>query len=254
MARRETDFGKWKTRMSRQAERERARQRVAPARERVRQAKAAKRAALRAVVARGKAIRQRMRRRWTQIRAAARARVNAQIETERAQMRARHKRRKDRLRAEHTDKIKLAEALLRQAREDERELRQFERGTTTKAKARRTAIEALQESDSEVINNLGMTPELIPVFRKVKHLIKSRPRMTRTEAFAHWVEENPEEVITIRADSAEVEIAQMVAEYDQAMAALEREEAARDIAKAGAALGLGPEASALEDEMAALFG
>lgn len=55
------------------------------------------------------------------------------------------------------------------------------------------------ESDYEVEQNID--PELVPIWRKVKHRIKTRTaRKTRTEAFQEWVSENRREVEAMRAE------------------------------------------------------
>ncbi|UCC72339.1 MAG: hypothetical protein JSV86_18525 [Gemmatimonadota bacterium] len=244
------DFGKYRKREIARAHRAAERKKLAELRARVRRAKAARREALRQVVARGKATRRRMRGRWKALRAAARERINREIATEREQMRARHNRRKERIRAEHTQKISKAQALLAEERRWQREQRSFAKRASAKERARRTAAEARAESDDRVEANLATAPELVPVWRKVKRRIAARPRMSRTEAFLHWVEENPDEVLTIRADYDDREIAKMAKEYEDAQAELERYEMAGDIRKAGGALGLDQEAAELERELA----
>jgi hypothetical protein len=57
------------------------------------------------------------------------------------------------------------------------------------------------ESDDEVERNID--PGLLLVWRAVKRSITGSAKMDRTEAFQHWVEENPEEVIAILAEKLE---------------------------------------------------
>jgi len=57
---------------------------------------------------------------------------------------------------------------------------------------RKRAAERARESDDEVRNNTER--ELWPVWEKVKHKFKDTPRMTRTEAFAHWMHDHPADV------------------------------------------------------------
>lgn len=66
---------------------------------------------------------------------------------------------------------------------------------------RSSSAERRQEADDEVRANLPA--ELVAVFDKVKRSIKPRPRMSRTEAFLHWAEENPDEVLKIQSDAGE---------------------------------------------------
>ncbi len=92
--------------------------------------------------------------------------------------------------------------------------------TMTRGEAARARAESRAESDDEVRNDIP--PELAPVWEKVKRTIQATPRMSRTEAFLHWVHDN----------SATVErlIDESVTEQ---LAALEREEKehAREIRK-----------------------
>lgn len=74
--------------------------------------------------------------------------------------------------------------------------------------ARRALREALAESDSEVENNLD--PELVPVWRKVKHRMRATPRRSRTETFAEWAAEHPQRVREILDAEVEASIAQLV--------------------------------------------
>lgn len=58
---------------------------------------------------------------------------------------------------------------------------------------RTSRAERQDESDDAVRTNLS--PELVPLFEKVKRSIKASPRMSRTEAFLHYAEEHPGEVL-----------------------------------------------------------
>lgn len=82
-----------------------------------------------------------------------------------------------------------------------------------KKKSRTTAAERRAEADDEVERNLPA--ELVPVFRAVKGKLRARPRMTRTEAFLHWAEENPDDVHAIIYDQAERDVARLVAEQER---------------------------------------
>jgi hypothetical protein len=97
------------------------------------------------------------------------------------------------------------------------------RGRSIAGQLRRArASEAKAESDSEV--EAEIDPSLLYVWRKVKKHITAGPKMSRAEAFLHWVEENPEEVtamLTERVKGLESELD--VAQYgEEARAVAER--------------------------------
>jgi hypothetical protein len=66
---------------------------------------------------------------------------------------------------------------------------------------KRSSSERRQESDDEVRSNIPR--DLVVVFDKVSKGIKAGPRISRTERFFHWAEENPDEVLRIQADAGE---------------------------------------------------
>lgn len=88
------------------------------------------------------------------------------------------------------------------------------------SKLRSTAGERRQESDDEVRSNLH--PSMVAVFDHVRRHIKGSPRMSRTEAFLHWAEENPDEVVQLMQHDADRYLNQLLAEQAQ----LERQAAA----------------------------
>jgi hypothetical protein len=63
-----------------------------------------------------------------------------------------------------------------------------------------THIERRSESADEVRSNLP--PNLVPLFERVKRGIKAPPRMSRTEAFLHYAEANPNEVVDVLEEGA----------------------------------------------------
>lgn len=79
-------------------------------------------------------------------------------------------------------------------------------------KARATAAERRAESDDEVRRNIPA--ELVGLFNKVKRDIRGSARMSRTEAFMKWAEDNPEEVLTAQEWAAERDVARLVKEYE----------------------------------------
>jgi hypothetical protein len=78
------------------------------------------------------------------------------------------------------------------------------------SRLRSTAGERRAESDDEVRSNLH--PTMVPVFDHVRRHIKASPRMSRTEAFLHWAEENPDEVIGLMQHDADRYLNQLLAE------------------------------------------
>lgn len=107
----------------------------------------------------------------------------------------------------------------------ERDLRDVDRSQRKRldAAARRTYR---LESDDEVRQNLP--PELVPVFDRHKGRFRDSPKMSRTEAFLHWVEEHPDEVLFEQAQAAEAAAAREIAEMQKAERAM-----AKKLAKAG---------------------
>ena len=98
-------------------------------------------------------------------------------------------------------------AAAKRERDEERrfaaELVRLERGAKESEKERKSARrgERRAESDDEVRSNLE--PELVPLFERVKKTIRGSDRMTRTEAFRQYAEENPGEVYAAQEAEAE---------------------------------------------------
>ena len=131
------------------------------------------------------------------VRAKHRAEANAEIEKVRARSRAKCETNKDRARVRSSDSLKRAQHALQAEKQHQQTMRLYEKpakalGPKRTRKGRATAI---QESDSEVVNNIPQ--ELIPVWRKVKSRIKGSPRRSRTEAFLEWASENAGDVLLV---------------------------------------------------------
>jgi hypothetical protein len=75
---------------------------------------------------------------------------------------------------------------------------------------RRAKREREQESDDAVEANIDA--ELIPVWRQVKREIRGTPKMSRTEAFLHWVGENENEMWAMREQAIAEELDDLAAE------------------------------------------
>jgi len=92
-------------------------------------------------------------------------------------------------------------------RQFRREMRQIERSNRARRKeltSGRRRGEAQSESDGEVRGNIP--PELVALFERVKRSIRGGERQTRTEAFLHYAEEHPREVLVSIEDESEVRL------------------------------------------------
>lgn len=88
----------------------------------------------------------------------------------------------------------------------ERKMQKYEKP----GRLRSTAGERRAESDDEVRSNLH--PTMVPVFDHVHRHIKGSPRISRTESFLQWAEENPDEVISLQQHDADRYLNQLLAE------------------------------------------
>lgn len=120
------------------------------------------------------------------------ARILAKLEAEMEKLRAA-------LAARHTERVWSTKAILR-----------IDKARAAALRAQHAA-EKRSESEDSVLANIP--DELVPVFHKVKRGIRGTDRMSRTEAFMHWVHDHPAEVYEIQH-----------AEHARSLAALEREE------------------------------
>jgi len=77
-----------------------------------------------------------------------------------------------------------------------------------------TRVERRGESDDEVRANISS--ELLPLFERVKRLIKASPRMSRTEAFLQYAEEHPDEVLVAIDDKTDAVIRELERQERQA--------------------------------------
>jgi hypothetical protein len=117
---------------------------------------------------------------------------------------------------ERRSKTKLELAAERQFR---REIKRIERSN----RARRSEIvkasrkERGAESDDTVRGNIP--PELVALFERVKGRIKAGDRWTRTEAFLHYAEEHPREVLASIEDESEAKLADLERQYRDAQRA-----------------------------------
>jgi hypothetical protein len=102
-------------------------------------------------------------------------------------------------------------ALLDEQQENERsyqrELRKVDDALASTRRRGPSAAERRSESDDEVRHNIP--EELVPLFENVRKTIKASDRMSRTEAFLRYAEENPDEVLQAQMEHAEKKVRKM---------------------------------------------
>jgi hypothetical protein len=120
------------------------------------------------------------------------------------------------------DSILRARAELQAEKKFEADLRRIERSNRKRRQEapRVTRIERQSESDDEVRANIP--PELVALFERVKRGIKASPRMSRTEAFLHYAEENPADVLDSMDDKTDALIRELEAQHKEARRSLRR--------------------------------
>jgi len=190
----------------------RARETLGKMKERIEAARARRRATTGKAVQRCRAARQTLRERQREERARVRAHLNAELAAERQKLRQRCEARKVKIRvlARRSE-----DAALREWDEERRYQAQLRRAESafnrkTAAAERRSSKERRAESDDEVRSNIPA--ELVRIFERVKRTVRGNPRMSRTEAFLHWVEEHPDDVYAIQEAEAEKSLRKLLAE------------------------------------------
>lgn len=115
-------------------------------------------------------------------------------------------------------------AKFRAERDYRRTMRQIERSNQDRQREARRAArprrEAASESDDEVRGNIP--PEMVSLFERVKDRVKGSARMTRTEAFLHYAEEHPDEVLASIDDKTDALIRELEAKERRAALAYTR--------------------------------
>ncbi len=150
-----------------------------------------------------------------QKRAAERERINREIREMRDSARKACALRKQAIRTASLSIEQRRRQTLEAERQLQRELRNAEQYAKRRREAfRKSAGEAIAESDDQVRKNLDR--ELLPVFNRVRRTIRPSPHQSRTEAFLQWVEENPDEVIALRQQAADVELERLFREHAKA--------------------------------------
>jgi len=142
----------------------------------------------------------------------ARATVKLQCRTARVKLREQCAIRAERAKTEGAARIDRARRDVREEKNLERIIRSGDL-KVRKRGVRSTARERNAESDDEVRRNIG--EEFHLAWEKNKKHIKGTSRMTRTEAFLKWAEENPGEVYALQNEDADAYIRKLVDEHNR---------------------------------------
>ncbi|MBK8997451.1 MAG: hypothetical protein IPM35_17115 [Myxococcales bacterium] len=194
--------------------RQKDRARLRELRDAIAKARARRRERMAQAVAFCRAGRVAVRERARERRQRALAELRAALDAERAAARATCAEKKAAVRSEGLKTLEHARQVLDAERVYQRELRAAESTHRQRSKAHRArAHERRAESDDEVRQNLPA--ELVPVFNRMRRHIKGTARRSRTEAFLHWAEENPGEVVAMQGDDIEREVSRLVKEHDK---------------------------------------
>lgn len=129
--------------------------------------------------------------------------------------------------AGHKSAAQRARAELRAEAEFRRSMRRIEKSAKERHRElarKRRPSERRRESDDEVRANIPA--ELVYLWERVKRKIKAGPRISRTEAFLHYAEENPREVLVALEDKTEATIRELEAKERAARKRLTRRELA----------------------------
>jgi hypothetical protein len=186
-------------------------------RARIRDIRRRRRATLKEVRVHCRTARCRLRDKIQAVRAKRLQELKTEIATMRAGARARCAARIDRVKTAGATQIQLERVRIREQKELAREVAAAEGRLRERHSERERSRRA--ESDDDVRGNLP--PELVPVFNHIKRSIHAGPRISRTEAFLQWVEENPDEVLSIQVVDSDAATDRMIRELQE----LEREHA-----------------------------
>jgi hypothetical protein len=141
-----------------------------------------------------------------------RAQIRSQCATARRKLRESCTIRQETARAAGAERIQAAKSELREEQNLERIIRSGDR-RIRKAGVRSTVTERRRESDDEVRANLPA--ELLLAWEKHKNRVRGTQRMSRTEAFLKWAEENPGELFALQNDDAERYVKDLVREHNR---------------------------------------
>jgi hypothetical protein len=120
------------------------------------------------------------------------------------------------------NKVQRARAELAAERKYRADMKRIERGNRQKMKHHKRASgrERRAESDDEV--RASIPPEFVTLWERVKRKIRGSDRMTRTEAFMHYAEEHPREVLEALEDRTEQVIRELEEQERKGRRALRR--------------------------------
>ena len=146
------------------------------------------------------------------IRERARAEIIETRKSEKLRARAACKARKEQVKRASLSATARRRETLQAERKLQAELKRIDNWTKERKKAHRqtSAKEAREESNDAVRSNIPA--ELRPLFERVKGSIKGSSRMSRTEEFLHYAEENPSEVVDTQEAIAQREVAKLIRE------------------------------------------
>lgn len=198
------------------------RARLAELRQKIRDVQRRRGAARKAAVTNCRAGRVRVKERAAERRAQAYAALRAEREAETLAARSACSARKARVKASALSVGARRRAELAETRALQREIARIDTRNRKKDRAlRTTARERLEESDDEVRQNIPA--DLLPLFERVKRGVKGSSRHSRTEAFLHFAEEHPDEVVEAIEDLSSRELRRLQAEEASLYRELEKE-------------------------------
>ena len=118
--------------------------------------------------------------------------------------------------------IERARAELAAERQYQRDLRRIEAANRQRRREAPAIARVDRQSESDDVVRGNIPPDLVPLFERVKRGIKASPRMSRTETFLRYAEENPEEVLRVIEDRTEAMIQDLERQHGSARRALQR--------------------------------
>lgn len=202
--------------IARSVERERTKRETARIRQALKDVRERRRRLITQARAQCKTLKERTRARVKDLRAKERERVNREVARMRQEARNRCAARIATIRAGSGKAAQKQRDIRRERAQQARELAAAKQREQVD-RSRITAAERRAESDDAVRQNLP--PHLIPIFNQMARHIKGKPggKMTRTEEFLHWAEENPEMVESAAIERAERETAKLIREQKKAL-------------------------------------
>lgn len=153
----------------------------------------------------------------------------------------------------HEPQISRLSAALNEEQTHQRTMKRNESARTARKKelAKRSGKGSarLAENEEELVGNLS--PELVPLWNRVKGQIHGGPRRSRLEAFMEYVHEHPDELAQVQEELAERELRRLEREAHREHARAQPRAGVKKARKAGDDEGL---AAAYFDELASAWG